>query len=347
MEKKMKKREKIDFVIIWVDGNDPMWRVEKDYWVQKEHGIENPKPLVIDFQEERYRDWDLLRYWFRAVEQYAPWVNKVHFVTCGQKPDWLNPDAPKLNLVDHKDYIPEEFLPTFSSHPIELNLHRIPGLSEKFVYFCDDFFLNAPVKPEDFFVKGLPCDSLEEFPVQYQQREQYNNIRINDLVFASEHFPRQQVIKKNLSKWFSLKTPVSSIHNLVMRGFRLKSYAGIHIHHLPQAYLKSTLKEVWRIEPEMMKETCSHRFRNQEDVSQCVFKFYQLLSGQFMPYDKRKFGKSFEIGRQLEQIVATIGDEKTKAICLNDSHVTDYENSVKALKNAFEKALSDKSSFEL
>ena len=113
----------------------------------------------------RYREWDTLRYWFRAVEKYAPWVNQVYFVTCGHVPKWLNMDAPKLHFVRHQDYIPEQYLPTFSSHPIELNLHRIEGLSEHFVYFNDDFYLTAPVQETDFFVNGLPCDSLEETPL--------------------------------------------------------------------------------------------------------------------------------------------------------------------------------------
>ena len=69
---------------------------------------------------------------------------------------WLNTENPKLTVVNHKDYIPEEYLPTFSSHPIELNLHRIKGLSEQFVYFNDDTFIINAMQPEDFFKKGLP-----------------------------------------------------------------------------------------------------------------------------------------------------------------------------------------------
>ncbi len=38
----------------------------------------------------------------------------------------------------------------FSSPAIEAHLHRIPGLSKKFIYFNDDVFLGAPTKPEDF-----------------------------------------------------------------------------------------------------------------------------------------------------------------------------------------------------
>ena len=134
---------KIDFVIPWVDGSNLEWCKQKNEYSPSQE---------TDCGENRYRDMGLLRYWFRAVETYAPWVNKVHFITWGHLPQWLNTDCKKLNIVNHKDYIPEKYLPVFSSHPIELNIHRIKGLSEQFVYFNDDMFLNGRVE-ENFFEK--------------------------------------------------------------------------------------------------------------------------------------------------------------------------------------------------
>ena len=124
----------IDFVIPWVDGSDLEWRKSKNKYSGK---IDEP----VDITDARYRDWDILKYWFRGVEKYAPWVHKIYFVTCGQKPDWLNENHDKLVLVNHEDYIPHEYLPTFSANPIELNFHRIKNLSEHFVYFNDDTFI--------------------------------------------------------------------------------------------------------------------------------------------------------------------------------------------------------------
>src|SRR5699024_11566777 len=94
-----------------------------------------------DKRNIRFIDWDNLQYWFRGVEKYAPWVNKVHFVTWGHVPNWLKVDHPKINVVKHVDFLKEENLPTFNSRAIEINLHRIEGLAEQFVYFNDDMFL--------------------------------------------------------------------------------------------------------------------------------------------------------------------------------------------------------------
>lgn len=63
------------------------------------------------------------------------------FVTEGHIPDWINTECTKLKIVKHSDFIPLDDLPLFNSRAIEVNLHRIPELSEKFVYFNDDFLI--------------------------------------------------------------------------------------------------------------------------------------------------------------------------------------------------------------
>ena len=152
----------IDFVIIWVDGDDPVWKEERAKY-------DHPASCLPNSNNFQFRDWGVLPYWFRSVERYAPWVRRIHFVTCGHYPEWLNLDHPKLHFVRHEDFIPSEYLPTFSANPIELNIHRIPGLSEQFVYFNDDMFVAAPVKPTDFFINGLPRDcAIRNMPMLYE-----------------------------------------------------------------------------------------------------------------------------------------------------------------------------------
>ena len=141
--------QEIDFVVFWVDGSDPEWQQKKARY----------KGTPQQAASVRYRDWDILKYWFRAVETYAPWVRHIYFVADNQRPSWLNFDHPKLSFVDHRDFIPEEFLPTFQVNTIEDNLHRIKGLSEQFVVFNDDMFINAPIAPDYYFRNGLPCDA--------------------------------------------------------------------------------------------------------------------------------------------------------------------------------------------
>ena len=74
-------------------------------------------------------------------------------MTAGQRPSWLA-DDPRITLVDHRDILPADALPTFNSQAIETSLHKIPGLAEHFVYVNDDVFLARPTRPELFFSPG-------------------------------------------------------------------------------------------------------------------------------------------------------------------------------------------------
>jgi len=100
----------------------------------------------------RFADRDQLRYSMRSLEKYAPWVRRVYLVTNGQIPHWLDLEHPRVSVVSHEEIFDDgDCLPPFSSPAIEANLHKIPGLSDRFLYFNDDFFLSKPVLPDDFY----------------------------------------------------------------------------------------------------------------------------------------------------------------------------------------------------
>ena len=187
----------IDFVITWVDGRDPEWRKRKD--ALNENSFE-------DEREERYRDWGLLPYWFRGVEKYAPWVRKIWFICDQEPPEWLNRDHPKLSIVRHEDYLPDEYRPAFNSHPIELNLHRIKGLSERFVYFNDDMYLLRPVGENLFFRRGLPCDSALLNTIPTDDLVDIPDGRIfymflNNASYINRDYDFRSCLKRNPLKW--------------------------------------------------------------------------------------------------------------------------------------------------
>ena len=78
--------QEVDIVLRWVDPTDDDWIKEKRKYSGSQ---DNKKNSVSDSTDVRYRDWDLLRFWFRCVENNAPWVRKIFFVTYGHIPKWL------------------------------------------------------------------------------------------------------------------------------------------------------------------------------------------------------------------------------------------------------------------
>lgn len=105
-----------------------------------------------DVSASRFEDNEELRYSLRSVERHAPWVRHVFIVTNGQIPSWLNLDNPRVTVVSHQDIFQNRsHLPTFSSPAIETHIHRIPGLSQKFIYLNDDVMFGRDVWPDDFY----------------------------------------------------------------------------------------------------------------------------------------------------------------------------------------------------
>lgn len=332
----MKKRE-IDFVVIWVDGNDPEWQKEREKY-EKNQGVNT------DHSVHRFRDWDNMQYWFRGIEKYCPWVNKIHFVTWGHLPKWLNVDHPKLHIVNHRDYIPEQYLPTFSSHTIELNLHRIKGLAEQFVYFNDDMFVINHMEQKDFFVHGKPCDSAILNVHCYNMEDMVVMAPFRDIGIINHEFQMHEVIKKNPGGWFHYRYGIQNLRNLIL--LACPRFPGILQQHLPSSFLKSTLRKVWEKYGDILNETCLHRFREISDVNQWVFKEWQLASGNFYPRTL-KIGKSIA-AYHLEEACKCIKNQKVRMLCFNDTEMKEKEFERAKLKilQSFDMILPEKSSFE-
>jgi hypothetical protein len=139
----------IDVVYTWVDGSDENWLRSKASALK----IENSSHFTDNaIDEARFADHDELRFSLRSIDQFAPWVRKIWLVTAGQTPQWLDSSNPRIQIVKHEDIWPSPAgLPTFNSHAIEANLHKISGLAEHYLYFNDDVMLGRPVAPELFF----------------------------------------------------------------------------------------------------------------------------------------------------------------------------------------------------
>ena len=141
--------EPVDLVYTWVDGDDPAWRRSM---LAARDGVAADEVAPSALAESRFTSRDELRHSLRSVEYYASWFRRIHLVTDGQVPAWLDTDHPRITVVDHRDIFTDpDALPVFNSHAIESQLHHIDGLSDRYVYLNDDVFFLRPTDPELFF----------------------------------------------------------------------------------------------------------------------------------------------------------------------------------------------------
>lgn len=325
----------IDFVLPWVDGSDPAWRAEKAKYTGTQPG---------DDREIRYRDWDNLRYIFRGFEKFAPWVNRVHFVTWGHLPPWLNESCAKLHIVNHREFIPGQYLPIFSCNPIEMNLNRIPGLSERFVYFNDDTFLLKPMRPEQFFKNGLPADSAILFPYPNDARGGIGGIVSSNMELINVNFKKAAMLRANFFKFFNYR--YGTCLRYTLGGLAYPHIIGFWRSHYPNPYLKRTFETLWEREYATLDATCRNRVRGPSDVNQWLARYWQLASGQFSPI---RPGKKlyFALRNDNTAALTAIRSQAYEVICLNDREgIADFEGQKRLIQEAFESILPEKSAFE-
>ncbi len=331
----------IDFVVLWVDGNDPAWQAEK----AKYQG----RTLDDSNSANRFRDWGLMPYWFRAVEKFTPWVRKIHFVTCGHVPAFLNLNHSKLHHVKHTDFLPVEALPTFSSHAIEMNMHRIPGLAEHFVYFNDDMFLLRPMPETAFFRDGLPCTYGGEHPIELVgEIGIWQHAAVNDLGVINAHFDKWTQVKHFGGKYANRAYRwQDNIRTWAVEKLFPDHFTGFRNLHAPAAYRKSTFEAVWNAEPELLRRTTGHRFRSADDVNQWVCLWWQIASGQFAPFNTDNVVSCADEST-MDELCRIIHAQSHDMLCINDPEKpVDFETLSARLRGAFTEILPEKSEFEI
>ena len=318
--------------------NDPKWQAD---FAKYSGNKENTKNGV---SEARFRDYGFLKYWFRGVEKFAPWVRKIHFVTSGQKPAWLDESHPKIHLVNHRDYIPEQFLPTYNSVVIERYLHKIPGLAEHFVYFNDDFYITNVLTQERFFKNGLPCD-IAVFQYNPSWSQWYKRIK-NNLKIINRHFDKKEVMERFHDKWFDKSYGSKARWNYLLKPYG--KFITLRTPHNAQPYLKTTFEEVWAVAGEDLTATSANRFRALTDYTPELFRTWQICRGNFEPYNTYRDTKMFPLMIRPKQAARAICGQSYSLVCLNDNvHIRNYAQVMENIRNAFEHILPGKSGFEL
>ena len=142
--------QQIDLVIAYVNNKDKVWRNNYiDYCEQT-----NCPERLVDIIGDRYGGFDFLDYHLKLANKNMKWINKIYLLVSNyeQISDRVLP--PNVEVVLHKDFIWQSFLPTFNSTTIEMFLWNIPNLSQYFVYANDDMLPTGKLEPSDFFENG-------------------------------------------------------------------------------------------------------------------------------------------------------------------------------------------------
>lgn len=329
-------KKAIDFVVTWVNPNDKKWNEQKNSFLNKKG----------DDSAQRYREWDLFKYWFRCVEKNAKWVNKIYIITDNQTPEWLNTEHEKIVMVKHEEILPKRILPTYNSNAIEFGIGNIRNLGDNFVYFNDDIFLVKKVKEKDFFNKGKPCDNLGLNIIRGFENEICESV-LKDMMIVNRLTPKKNLSLKTKLKMFNPKNGSILIKTLLLMPFN--HFSALYDSHSAISFNKDFFNEARRLIRNEEKNTQSHRFREPDEVGIWTIRYLYLTRGLFSVRNNIGFSSYVEpTSENIKKISKEIQRPRHKIMCINDSEKCSegFEDNKEKIINAFEKRFPNKSEFE-
>jgi hypothetical protein len=317
----------IDIVILWVDGSDAAWRNKRERYLNK--NIESSDA----YGEERFFDFETLKYLLRSIELYTPWVHKVFLITDEQTPEWLETECKRLVVKSHTDFFKNpNHLPTFNSSAIQMNIHHVPELSEQFILMDDDFLFVKEHSPEDFFRKGLPKKNSrhlwlpsKNFPDLWYEMKYYNT------QLVKQHKDRTLFKRSFLSKLLGAMYPfylpiINGVYFLKYIKLRLLKqrpyleYRGSE--HGPMPFLKSINTALEKEFSDEFSKTSSHKFRKGDDLTAFFFDQCYIAMGCFFAGAGKVQVKNLKldsIDETLIQLKDVFLRQENLSVCIQDS----------------------------
>lgn len=243
----------VDIVFTWVNDSDKEWYRKYQHYKSIAE-IESLGNFATD--TARFCNHDELRYSIKSIKKHLPWVRNIFIITDNQKPSWLKSDE-KIKVIDHKDIIDKEYLPTFNSHVIEAHLHRIQGLAEHFIYFNDDVFVARPLPAGHFFKSnGITSLFVSQKSLTSMKKRGTETPTLSASKYASDIFIRD----------FQLNIDTPLVHTYVP----LK---------------KSAFEETWSLYEKEIKQFLPNKFRTNQDMNLATFfvPWFSYITGKATP----------------------------------------------------------------
>lgn len=254
------------------------------YTTKTEHySIDNPAP---DRRCNLYAG-EAISSFVTSALSFAPWIHTLYVIAMDELPDSFAVSSEKVKVIHPDDFMPEEYRGSYNINAVELNLHRIEGICDRFVYFSPGSFLCSNVKPTFFFENGLPADYASEdmsaIPDMHDR-----HIHINSVLLLNTKYDRKVWQSQNRSKVLSPKCFMGLVRNIYFYRLRRVKFMGFEELNYPTACLKKSFEAVWEEFGDELIATCRRKEASEKDINHILIRYYQYVRGWYVPTDWKK-----------------------------------------------------------
>lgn len=296
----------IDVIITYVNSSDSTW-LNSYIKTTKTHKV----------TPTRFRSWGTLRYLFRGIETYMPFVRNIILVVSGptQVPVWINRDT--VRIVYHSDFIPNQLLPTFNSCTIESFFWNIPNLSDRIIYFNDDLFPIAPMTEADFFTDQVPH-------IQFLFHDTYN---------------KRAIYRAQCRTSLDMVSDALGMPRYKQNGLVCPEHTTIQL-------IKSDMIKIGKLCEQQITRAAT-RLRVSTNVNAYIYPYYHYFTQNYI--DNSSTFKYFELyDKSVNSVLDELSQGTHQIICINDSDkVENYARVRYRLNEGLEKKFPNPCKYEV
>lgn len=247
MQKNYSSKFPIDLVFTWAGTQNQALEFAEEF--------KSKKDIICDFAYDpaRFSDHNELLFSVKSALKNVPWVRNI-FIVANEIPAFISSlsedEKNKIKIINHQQIIDAQYLPTFNSHAIEANLHKIPDLSENFVYLNDDCIITSQLNQAHFF-QGNEIANL--FVSDKSMEKELNKIKNN----------------KSATKTATLWANENSL-KLLQKQYPNSHFDSILIHS-GKSLKKSAFNLAWSLWEKEIRDFLPNKFRSKNDLNLAAF----------------------------------------------------------------------------
>lgn len=262
-------KHKVDYVLTYVNDKDKNWQITY------KNTFNN-----LNYRKVRFEDYNCLEELINGINKYASFIDNIYIVV--QNTSEVSEDVRHIDnvkIIEHKEIVPQKYLPMFNSCSIEMFIGNIPNLSEYFIYGNDDMFFTNFVDETDFFIHGKIISKLND--ITSSDNSMYFDVVRNSFKIFFKEFAYTYFKDKNFSK---------SYKKLI---------------HTPHSIRKSTCYHINNLYTNEIEKSLT-LLRSNKNLNQYIYTFYEYFYDNIIDSNKfiyKYFGKDDDLKISNEQII--------------------------------------------
>ena len=267
------------FLITYVDDTDEYWRKEYN------------KYFNLAYKENIYfKQNNLINIILESVKKYLGWIDDIIIIVSSKSQIKNIDNYNEYIIIEHKDFIPEKFLPTFNSNTIESFFGNLNLNLENIIYSNDDIlFLKKTDKYLFFNEKGQALIDFKKVNIHNKKLNNFLKICLNSYILGfSNRIDNNKILVQN--------------------------------HGAPVPLIFNEMKKFFQANKNLIYKTCTP-LRNNININQYVYGLNLLKNNKTL--NSNVLSKAYVNlnDNNIDNVINILINKSYNIICLNETQV--------------------------